>query len=502
MLRFAPTPQLAGVGNSAPIPAPMNGLNSREAFTALSATEARILQNFLPDEGGCNVRPGYAEHQEITDATIVPTLMTWKGATGNKLVAAADGELWDVTGTPSAFTAASYTQDRWSHANFNGYLFGFNGTDVPWRYDGTNDSATGFTGPTLTTLATVKHARNRLWFTVNNSADVYYAGIGSVTGALTAFQLSQIAAGGKCIAINSWSRDAGDGSDDFTVFIFDTGEVIVYQGDPATSFALVGKYNAPKLVEKDATIKIGGELILFTVSGPIPVSAIIGGNAFSPDALSYWGKVAPSWKRDYDRYKANAGWSAHFFNGIAYFNFPTGTNTTLQYVLNTRVNPPAWTTYTNLPVASIADYNGDLYFGSYSDGWVYRHGTGSDNGADIVTLARQGASYPTQGTRSLRFTSLRPNVDADGPCTVQFALDVDFKDGDFGGVFDITGSATGADWGDDWGSDWGAVVTSKRKWYAARGIGRAVAPVLRTRSTAQTVSWSSCDLRAVKAGQL
>lgn len=494
--------QAVGLGQPFPIPAPVSGLNSRENYTSLAATEARVLRNWLPDEGSCRVRPGYAEHQDISGATIVPTLMTWKGATGTKLVAAADGELYDVTGAASAFTAASYTNDRWSHANFNGYLFGVNGTDTPWRYDGTNDSATGFTGPTLTSLSTVKQVRNRLWFTLNNSADVYYGGIGSITGALTAFQLSQIAAGGKCIAINSWSRDAGDGSDDFTVFIFDTGEVIVYQGDPATSFALVGKYNAPKLVEKDATVKIGGELVLVTVSGPIPVSAIIGGNAFSPDALSYWGKVAPGWAADYGRYKANPGWSAHFFNGIVYFVFPTGTATTLLYVLNTRCNPPAWTTYTDMPVASLADYDGNLYFGSYSDEWVYRHGTGSDNGADITTLARQGASYPLGASRSLVCKNIRPNIDADGPAQVQFCLDTDFQDGTLGTARDITASSSGTDWGDDWGGAWGASGRAPRRWYGVRGKGRAIAPVIRTSSAASTVNWWSTDIRAVKAGQL
>jgi hypothetical protein len=467
---------------------------------ALQPTEARVLQNFLPDEGSCNVRPGYAEHQEVSGATIVPTLMQFKGATTQQLIAAADGELHDVTGTPSALTSNSYTLDRWSYDNFNGYLFGVNGTDTPWRYEGTTVSGTGFTGPTLTTLSTIKQIRNRLWVTQTNSADVRYGPIGGVTGALTTFQLSQIAAGGKCIALNSWSRDAGDGADDFTVFIMDTGQVIVYQGDPATSFALVGKFSAPILVEKDATVKIGGELVLMTVSGPVPMTAIIAGVAFSPDALKDWGKVAPTWQRDYQRFKANAGWSAYFYDGIVYFNFPTGTDTTKQYVYNTRI--PAWTNYVDMPIASLADYNGDLYFGSYSDGFVYRHGTGTDNGEQIVTLARQGASYPLGGQRSSTFNSYRPNIDADGPTQVQFALDIDFTDGDFGNVYDLSSSADGADWGADWGSDWGAPVTTKRKWIASRGYGRAVGPALRTRSSALNVKWFSSDLRGTIGGQL
>lgn len=501
MVNTAALPQMRGLGAPFPIPAPHNGLNTRESFTRLQATEARVLENLLPDEGSCNVRPGHAQHQEISGASSVPTLMKYKGADETQLIAAADGGIFDVTGTPSTLVADStYNSDRWSYDNFNGYLFAVNGADTPWRYEGSAVAATGFTGITLTTLSTVAQVRNRLWFTVVDSADVEYGGIGSVTGALTTFQLSQIASGGACIAVCSWSRDAGDGSDDFTVFIMDSGQVIVYQGDPATSFELVGKYNAPVLVEKDATVLVGGERVLMTVSGPIPMTAIIAGVAFSPDALADWGKIAPSWQTDYRRYRSNVGFNAYFHEGIVYFNFPTGTTATRQYVYNTRV--PAWTNYTNLPIASMADLNGDLYFGSYSDGYVYRHGTGTDNGNEIITLARQGASYPSNGQRSMRYTSFRPNIDADGPAEFQFCLDVDFQDGSLGSSFSITGESDGADWGDDWGEDWGAPIVSRRKWYSARGYGRAVAPAIRTRSTALDVKWWSSDIRATPGGQL
>ncbi len=504
MSNRAQTPQSQGLGKPFPVPAPHNGLNSRESYTKLQPTEAYVLDNMLPDEGFCKVRPGHTPHQTISAAGDVPvnTLMLFKGAASQKLIAAAGDELYDVTGSPSALTTNDYLSSRWWHDNFNGFLFGVNGTDNPWRYNGNAVSDPSWTGSGLTdnNLNTIKQIRNRLWFTENNSADVWYAGIGAVTGALTKFQLSQIATGGKCIALGSWSRDAGDGADDFTVFIMDTGQVIVYQGDPATSFSLVGKFSAPMLVEQDATVKVGGELVLMTVSGAIPLTAVIAGVAFSPDALKDWGKIAPGWQRDYHLYKANAGWSACFSDGIVYFNFPTGTSTTIQYVYNTRV--PAWTRYTNLPIASMAEFDDDLYFGSYATNIVFRHATGTDNGEQIVTLARQGATYPTGGQRSAAYNSFRPNIDSDGPCQVQFALDVDFQQATLSSVYDISVSAAGADWGDDWGSDWGATPVAQRRWYGVRGYGRAVAPAIRTRSSSLNVVWFSNDIRMTQGGQL
>lgn len=503
MINFAKTQESAGIAEPFPIVAPLLGLNSRDDFTVLKPTEARVLENFLPDGGSCKVRPGYTPHQEISGASSVLSLMLYKGASSNVIVAgASDGHLYDVTGTPSSL-ASGYTNNRWSHANFNGFLFGVNGTDTPWRFNGSVTSATGFTGPTLTTLQTVSQVRNRLWFTMTNSADVVYGGIGAVTGALTTFQLSQIASGGKCVAIGSWSRDAGDGSDDFTIFVMSTGQIIAYQGNPATSFEQIGKYEAPAPVGIDAVIKVGGELIILSVSGPIPVSSAVAGNAFDPVALDKWGKIAPSWSTDFKLYGANLGWNAFFFAGLVYFVIPTGVANTRVYVMNMRNSAP--TLYTNMPVAMFAAFGNDLYFGSYSDGFVYRHATGADNGAPIVTLARQGWSYPSQGKRSNQFTMMRPNINASASCQAQFQLDVDFNESALSApIVDLIADSEGGSWDTaDWDvDDWANDPVSRRFWYSAIGRGRAVAPVVRTYSTADSVEWFATDVLAKPGGVL
>lgn len=499
-----------GVSEPFAVPAPLMGLNTLADYTLLQPTEARVLENWLPDGGACSVRPGYLDHQEVSGATEVPTLMVWEGATGRKLIAGADdGELYDVGSTPVAITtAAAYTDNLWSWENLNGYLFGVNGTDTPWRYDGgVATAATGFTGPTLTTLQTVTLVRDRLWFTRTGTADVSYGGIGAVTGALTAFQLSQIAAGGRCMDVGAWSRDGGDGSDDLTVFVMSTGQVIVYQGNPATNFTLIGKYAAPAPVGPDCTIQVGGELIIMTVSGPIPVSAILAGKddktAFNPAALAHWGKISPSWAADYRRYGTNVGWCAYFFNGLVYFVIPTGSTTNKVYVLNTRNS--AWTIYTKMPVAMLADLSGNLYFGSSVDGNVFRHAGGSDNGESIETLARQGWTYPTGGKRAMQYTMIRPNITPSASCQAQFQVDTDFL------LFPITApvenisaDSEGAAWDEeDWDvPEWAGEPTTDRLWYGIHGKGRAVAPVVKTFSTADSVEWSATDIMAKPAGRL
>lgn len=499
------TKQAIGVAEPFAIPAPMMGLNTLADYTLLQPTEARVLENWLPDEGSCRVRPGHILHQTISGATEAPTLMTWEGATGRKLVAAADdGELYDVGGTPSALSSANYSDNLWSWENFNGWLFGVNGTDTPWRYDGgVATAATGFTGPTLTTLQTVTQVRDRLWFTRTNTADVSYGAIGAETGALTAFQLSQIASGGKCMDVGAWSRDAGDGADDFTVFIMNTGQVIVYQGNPATTFALVGKYQAPPPVGPDCTIQVGGELVIMTVSGPVPVSAIIAGNAFRPEALGHWGKIAPSWAADYKLYGTNAGWNAAFINGLVYFVLPTGSTSNRVYVLNTRNS--AWTIYTKLPASMFVEFNGSIYFGGSMSGVVWRHAGGSDNGASIEAIGRQGWTYPTSGKRAMVYAMMRPIITPSAACQAQFQVDTDFQAFPITAALEtINADSEGANWDEEnWDDpDWADEPRTDRLWYSIHGKGRAVAPVVKTYSTADTVEWSATDIMAKPAGRL
>lgn len=492
----------AGKGKPFPVPAPYKGLNTRDGVSVLKREEARELENWLPDIGKCTVRPGKAQHQEIDGASEATSLMVWKGATGTELIAGAAGELYSVSGTPSALTTNSYTENRWDSETFNGFLFGVNAIDMPWRYNGSSVSATGFTGVSpLSNLQTVTVYRDRLWFTIVNSADVYYGNVASVTGALTSFPLSQIAAGGKCVGIGTWSKDAGDGPDDFIVFVMDTGEIIAYRGDPEDDFRIIGSFMAPAPVGVAPTVKVGGELITMTESGPIPMSAISRGKAFDPLELEHWGKIAPSWAQDFALYGSNAGWSAHYSRGIVFFNLLTGTNSSKQYVLNTRV--PAWGVYTKLPVSMFADFQGTLYFGSIDDGWVYSHSTGSDDGDDIITLARQGFVYPLGGGQAGKFPAVRPNINVDGIVTGQFQLDTDFEEKPIGAhTATISSFGGGAEWDEgEWDvAEWATTPNTRHKWRGTRGYGRAVAPVSRTFSNSDTVEWFATDIWAEPGG--
>jgi hypothetical protein len=509
-----PIPQTAFKGDGVQfiLPAPFQGLNTRDSFNVERVDEARFLQNFFPDNGTLKVRPGYQLHQ--TANSTLQSAFVYNGATGGSLLVAGGNKIYNVTGSPTQISTTTITNNVWNTENYQNSIIGVNGTDAPWKWDGTTFGATTFkgTGLTLSTLNKVSLVRTRLWFTATNSADVWYARPNFIGGDLTKFPLSQIAAGGKCVDINSFSLTGGEGSQaDATVFIMDTGEIIVYSGDPGGStntasgsslFSLVGHYRAPQPIISSygCTVKVGGQLLIWTQSGVIPMTAIMQDLGFNPDQLGPWGKVAPSMATDYATYGANDGWSATYHNGVLYFNIITGTTTTKQYVYNTRSS--AWTTYDGLPAGQFASVNSKLYFSEYQGTHVYLHQGGTDNGGSITATARQNFSYPEGDQAGAKqFTLIKPIVIADGPIQGQFQVDTDFVESPIdSATYALTADgASSVPWDSPWDSAWSSDTTVvQNKWRPLLGAyGNNMAPVVRLYSTADNAKWESSAIVTV-----
>jgi hypothetical protein len=283
--------------------------------------------------------------------------------------------------------------------------------------------------------------------------------------------------------------------------MMNTGEIIVYAGDPATTFTKVGSYKAPKPVGVNSWVKVGGELVVITENGPIPISFIYRGVAFDLTELQVWGKIAPSWQADYRTSSANSGFFGRYFNGVLYFNIPTSTGSSKQYVLNTRI--PAWSVYTNIPVASMADISGSLYFGSCTEGYVNLHGGANDNGSQIISTARQAFSFPMGRNKSVSWTLMRPKIDTSGIVSGQFQVDVDFTSANISApVVSLSNVLSGSAWGAAWGSAWASAPATQQQFIGVLGYGCAVAPVAVLYSKADSVAWYSSDLVGLQGGIL
>lgn len=502
MPQFKHRPTQFEQGLSRTIPAPYGGLNLRDDITALRINEARVLVNWRPTSGQLALRPGKTEHADDMGSGEVKTLAAYVGFSSQKLIAAAGGAIYDCTSEGSATQIDDgFAEDRWQTALYNNRLFLVNGTDAPQDYNGTSLNATSWSGSGLTiaNLVNVALVRNRLWFCENGSADVWYGGIGSVTGTLTKFQLSQIAGGGYCMAVASWSRDGGDGADDLTVFVMSTGEIIVYQGDPASSFSLIGKYRTSEPVGRQCAFQVGGELVIITKLGLVPVSAAVGGVALDPAALNPWGKVAPGITQDATLHGGNAGWHGVMHEGEVFVNVPQTTGVlSKQWVMDLRTG--AWTQYTSWNASSFASFGGDLYFGAQTGGKVFKATGPSDDGEDIVAVANGAFTFATQAQHNAVYTLVRPKMEAQGTVSGLIGVDTDFVVRSLiGETVELFDDPSLTPWGSDWGSPWGIKGEARAQWFSIHGEGRAVSIKMRAVGQTEDLKWYATDL-AFKPG--
>ena len=398
--------------------------------------------------------------------------------------------------------ATGFSENRWQTALYSDRLFFVNGSDNPQVYNGTTCSDIAWSGSGLTdnNLVNIALVRNRLWFCEVNSADVWYGAIGQITAAspLTKFSLSQVAGGGICMAINSWSRDGGDGADDLTVFVMSTGELLVYQGDPGSTFSLIGKYPAAPPIGRQCFVKVGGELVVITRLGILPLSAAVGGVALDLARIDPWGKIASGIADDAALDGGNPGWHGCLHNGVLYINVPqTDGVLSKHWVLNTRNG--AWTTYVDWNASILCSFNNELYFGGMG-GTVNVTGASDDDGTDITASANCAFVYPTAAQLTNVYTGVRPKMQAEGTVTGLIGVDTDFV------IRSLTGSTVTlfndvslTPWGSPWGSPWGTTGLGKPLWFKIRGQGKSVSVRLRASGSTPDLKWYASDV-AYKPG--
>lgn len=352
------------------LPAPTGGWNERNTWANMEPLDAIEMINFIPEADCVRLRNGDTLFAEGLEGD-VETLCEFEGLTGRNLLAGSGTKIFDIT-AGTVEKGSGFTNARWQCANFNNRLFLVNGDDEPQAYDGTTLGDAGFTGVGLTPsdLNNVSPVRIRLWFTEKDSGNAWYSGIGAITGTLTKFEVLQVsgaalAAGGKLLKVENWSRDAGRGMDDFTVFVLDTGELLVYEGDPATDFTLIGKYRGPAPVGSRCTVNQGGELIIITRGGFIPMTAIMSGFGLDPNqAISE--KIRQAVSEVIEQHGSNFGFEAikHPNGKWLVFNIPINTNQTYeQYIFN--LETVAWCQFQGRNARTFGTLNNELYFGGF-----------------------------------------------------------------------------------------------------------------------------------------
>lgn len=481
-----------------PIPAPFMGMNSREGMAALQPAEARFLENWNPEGNGVKPRLGYQTSSSGGQSlAAVETLTAYNGASGQALIGVNGGAIWDFSSaTAIQLYDGMYTSSRFQTENYSNYLIGVNGTDIPWSFNGTAVAATGFTGSglTLTDLINIRKVRNRLWFCENDSADAWYGGLGSITGSLTEFQLSQVVSGGYLMAIGAHSQDAGDGPDDYTAFVMSTGEVVLYSGDPSTTFTKVGNYFMPPPLGRQCLVNIGGPLAVLTHAGLIPLQAAVTGVAFDVFAIGNFGKIGPSIKRDIDDYGDNDGWQAVLHENNVVINVPVDDGDIRQWAYNYLKG--TWTRWRGYNASCFTVWH-DLFYGDASDG-IVRKVTGANDAGTPIEMKARCAFVNLGGGRGMTASGVRFDVSIEGEMTGRFGLDVDYIERTIDDNAELTIAASDAStpWGSPWGSAWSESTQYGSQWLGAYGQGRTVGLVIEAETNATNCDWYSSHVLA------
>lgn len=477
------------------VTSPTGGWNTRDSLDQMEATDALTLDNWEPKIGKITIRKGYETFSSSITGT-VETLAEYHATSTRKLIAAAGTVVYDASSSTASSLGTGFTNARWQTANFNANLIMVNGADSPQHYDGSTLSAGVWSGSGLTNsnLIGVNVFKNRLFFWENGKQDFWYAAINSISGTLTKFPLSRVGSfGGNLTSMVTWTIDAGDGIDDYAVFLMSSGEAIVYQGtDPGDSAAwsLVGVYRIAPPIGIRCAIKFDGDVFIATPEDYIPLSQAMKGVRKPTKAC---GAVSSA----FSSIGSSFGWQAVHAPSVnkLLVNVPTASGDYVQHVLNTQTG--AWCRFTDIPSSCWAVYNNKLYFGGINN--VYQADTGTDDdGTDISADAIQ--SWVNLGT-SVRVSAVRPVIQTEGSVKVEFGLGYDFQD--VIAALPTAVSASGSAWDTSpWDtSPWSPENVINTTWRVAGGFGQSVATRLRFVGS-QSVSWLRTDYRLERGRNL
>jgi len=503
----------AAIVNGFSLPAPTGGLNARDALSNMPPQDALILENIVPDQSNVMVRRGNEEHADTGTGFPIDTMMQWAGPANNKLFAAVQTEIYNVTnpGTTGAADVTGQSNGRYVYTMFatsgGNFLVLVNGADACLNYDGTTWTTPAITNVSSSSLTWVVAHKARLWFAQEGTTDAWYLPAASIAGAAVKFPLGSVfQLGGYLIAIGALSQDSGNGLDDYLCFFSSNGEVAVYQGtDPASSatWSLVGTFALARPVGTRPILKVGGDIALISDAGVISVMKALNMDKAALARAAITDKISPLFNGLAASYGTNYGWQSFSYpkSNWAIFNIPISENTRqIQLVMNTLNG--SWCSFTGWNANNFALLGADLYFGG-NTGKVYLADTGyMDDGAAI--LARYKGAFNYLGNRGTNKypTLARPVYQSNGTPSIQLGIDVDFSDVDPGSTLDVPAVIAGWDAG-EWDSAlWSGNYDYITQWQTVGGFGYCVSLRLNILVKGQSFILNSFDMQAQVGGPI
>lgn len=451
-MRNALRPTRADVPTSLPFsfPAPTGGWNARDPLAAMPITDAEIMDNWFPEATDVRTRTGSLTYASAVPGTQVETLFSYAKQNTLQLLCAANSQIYSLSTVQTAGTIQSnstiangpFTNNRWQWVNIGSpggsFMIAVNGADNNQIYDGTTwfgqTVYNGGSSPATVTASNVAIYNNRVFYTrVNTLEFAYHEQTNAIGGTVTRFDLSGLMpAGGYLVGIDTWTRDAGSGPDDYIVFVSSRGEAAVYQGTnpgSANTWSMVGVYRLPAPLGPRCTVKFGGDLLIATEAGVFPLSAAVSGPLQQESSVS--DKIRNKVNESVKKYRTNFGWELKYYPAGHWLilNVPvTAGTTTEQYIMNT--NTGSWCRFTGVIANTFQVHNNNLYFASTTK--VIQHDVAvanslGDSGTNINLDVKQAASNFGLPGRLKHFKLFKPQISSDGDLPLMMGIDVDFS---------------------------------------------------------------------------
>jgi hypothetical protein len=443
-----------------------------------------------------------------TAVTISSIARTSPSATATVTTASAHGL---ATGNRVSISGAS-------EATFNGtFVITVTGSNA-FTYTSTGTSTAtsvtgayttiGITGVNSNTFIGVNLFKNRLYFTQKDSLTCWYLPVDSIGGAASPLYFGGIARNaGYLQAMGTWTLDAGQGADDYAVFVTSMGEVIVYNGtdpDNADTWALKGVWQLGQTFNRRCFYKFAGDLLLLTQDGLVPLASALQSSRLDP-RVNLTDKIYFAVSQAATLYRDLFGWQINYFasSNMLILSIPTSTGME-QYVMHNITK--AWGRFTGIQgycweVSGEAEmhFGGDGYVGLFYDGY-------SDNGANITATAQQAYSYYESPGQLKRFMMVRPILQSTGGVpNVVCGLSVDFDtQSQLGQVqFNPSTLSDGVWDASRWDqANWSGGLITTKIWQGVTGLGFAGSINLNVASRNIELHWASTDYVMERGGVL
>lgn len=363
----------------------------------------------------------------------------------------------------------------------------------------------GITGVDSSLFININVFKERLFYVEKNSMNVWYLNTKAVSGAASKLDFGSVAKmGGYIQAMGTWTIDAGQGVDDYAVFVTNMGEVIVYEGtDPSdvTKWALRGVWQLGSTFTRRCFAKFGGDLLLITQEGLVPLASALQSSRLDP-RVNLTDKIYGAFAQATTLYSSNFGWEIQYFAkaNMLIVNIPTNIGFE-QYVMNNITK--SWGRFTGIQATNFEIHNDNIYFGA--NGFVGKFwDTYADNGNVINATVQQAYNYFESRGQNKRFTLVRPIFLTDnGLPSVFCAINTDFDTQSQLGQVSFNPSALSVGLWDvgTWDNNfWGGTLAVNKDWQGVSGIGYCASISLNVASKGIEAHWASTDFVMERGG--